>query len=315
MTANSISEPAPDRTTYPAARKRKLGPILVLVWLTLLCLYFSWEGITGSGLVGWLEEWQFYQFDKAFVPLTRALAIALFALPVFLIWNRRRAQSERSTVPRIAAFRSAHRLMVALAAIIVALLISALALALAPIMLLQFQKTPQMIDLASPAESSLDEGLTVIRGKLLLNAEATVNDFIAARNSPRHYAPIIGPDVKEPLRYFVELPQGRLSKPREPIDISVSGYLQMRQFSDAVGVVYRKAGYPVAKHNYVLFKDRTSLVWRNFYIALQFTVAALIGAVFLYFQRRHFLKLRHREHTPEREPESDDVYPRTAPAS
>ena len=295
MTANSKSEAEAPRETYPAARRKKLGPVLMFAWLILLCLYFSWEGITGSGLVGWLGQWQFYNLDKAFIPLTRAVAIALFALPVFLLWNRRRAESERSTVQRIAEFRSAHHLILTLTAIVGALFVSALVLALAPILILQSQRTPQLIDLASPSSSAPREGLTVIHGKLLLNAQATVNDYIAASNSPRHYAPIIGMHDKDRLRYFVELRKEQLSKPQSPIDVSASGYLQKRQFFDAVGVVYRKSGYPVARYNYVLFKDRASLLWRTLYIAIQFAIAGLIGAVFLFFQRRHFLSLRYRE--------------------
>lgn len=256
----------------------------IIVWGTLVSLFFLWEIVTYSGAMALLAEWQFNLFGSFYPSATYLALVAVLASPGLLLFLRvRRRDSDQrlglATLRSAAIFR---RVVFGIGAAC----LGAAAVALVFVLLLPTASgEPQRIDLTQPVVSLPHEGAATIAGAILYDRTAAFNeDVIVARHALR-FAPIVAPgSTGTDLQFFVELPPETV--PHAGGTTAMTGILKRSALPGELVRLYRYAGYSVEPPYYVLFASDTALRWPYFELAIEFAIGAILFFALGFWQHR-----------------------------
>jgi hypothetical protein len=304
-----------------AARQMRWANRALLAWVIVVSLVFLWQALEYRGLVAWLAELQFLQWDRYWPTLTFVALTTLFSTPMLLFVGLMRADQRRNDKLRAAQLDDERQLLgrterlyefflaVALGSL------AAVALCLFLMFRLPGERGPvRSVVMGSPDAIAPIDGRSTITGAVNLAETSQFNENLLLVKRTLYFAPVLsGNNPKEPLRYFVEVrredvPPGynRIAFPEEKDDVHVyrfrvpevafspymNGMLKRNALPGEIVHLYRYAGYKVAPDNFVLFRSADQLRWRYYMLAGQFAISAIIAGLFAIYVRRRRRKLR-----------------------
>lgn len=304
-----------------AAAQMRWANRALLAWVVVVSLVFLWQALEYRGLVAWLAEAQFLQFDRYWPTLTFVALAAVFSLPLLLVVGLMRADQRRNDKLRAAQLDDERQLLgrtQRLYEFFLAVAIGSLAAALLCLVLmfrLPSDKGPvRSIVMGSPDAIAPLDGRATITGAVDVRETSQFNENLLLVKRTLYFAPVrTGANDKGPLRYFVEVrrddvPPGynRIQFPDEKDDVHAyrfrvprlafspytSGMLKRNALPGEIVHLYRYAGYEVAADNYVLFRSGDQLRWRYYMLAGQFAISAVLAGAFALYVRRRARRLR-----------------------
>lgn len=270
--------------THRRRDQRQFFTGAIIVWATLVSLFFLWEVVSYSGLMALLAEWQFNVFGSFYPSVTYLVLVALLASPGLLLFLRVRPRDSEQRLS-LATLRSAivfRRVMLGIGAACLAAVVVTLLLVLT---LPTSVGTPRRIDLAQPVVSLPSEGPTTIDGAILYDRTAAFNEDVIVTRRNLRFAPIIAPGFTgTDLQFFVELPPE--TQPRAGGTASMTGVLKRNALPGEIVRLYRYAGFSVEPPYYVLFASNTALRWPYFELAVELGLVALLFLALGVWQHR-----------------------------
>lgn len=313
------------------SRQLTIATTALGVWITIVSLFFLLESLDYRGIVRRLAEWEFLHFDRYWPTLTFVAMAALFASPLLLlVWllRVRQRHDERNGPAR---FDDRHILLNRLArlrglfgGIAVGSLLAAL---IAFIMGLQQPGNGPVVRsvvVGSNDAVAPPDGRTVLTGDVDLGQVAQFNENLLLFKRTLYFAPILpGPGAKGPLRYFVEVKRNDVKGDYNQINFPkdkkklvrvwrfhvpgisftpyTQGVLRHNALPGEIVNLYRYAGFDVAKDDYVLFRARERLTWRDNVVAIQFALSAILSALatLVFTRRQRALKRQSSRTTDE----------------
>lgn len=257
----------------------------LIVWATLVSLFFLWEIIRYDGLMALLAEWQFNTLGHYYPSVTYLALVALLASPGLLLFLRVR---RRDSDQRLAAatLRSATIFRRAVLGLSAACLVAALVTLMLVLALPTNAGTPRAIDLAQPVVTMPSEGATTIRGAILYDRTAAFGEDLAVARRTLRFAPIVAPhSAGVDLQFFLELPPQTASQAGGVS--AMTGVLKRNALPGEIAQLFRYAGYRVEPPYYVLFVSDATMRWSYFAVAGELGLVALLFlAVGLWQHRR-----------------------------
>ncbi len=304
-----------------AARQMQWANRALLAWVVIVCLVFLWQALEYRGLVAWLAEFQFLQFDRYWPTLTFVALAAIFSSPLILVVALMRADQRRNDALRAAQLDDERQLLGRtrrLYEFFVAVSLGSLAAALLCLVLMMRlpgeEGAARSIVMGSPDAIAPIDGRATITGAVDVRETSQFNENLLLVKRTLYFAPVrTGPADRSPLRYFVEVrredvPPGynRIEFPDEKDDVHVyrfrvprlafspymTGMLKRNALPGEITHLYRYAGYTMAPDNYVLFRSAGQLRWRYYMMAGQFAISAILAGAFALFVRRRERRLR-----------------------
>lgn len=275
----------------------RTAAIFAAAWICVTTLYFVNEALTSTGLVGWLNEWEFARFDRAYPALNIGLPVFILAVPLLFLWlaGQREIRKTRETLgEEPAAIASSTYLQHALMIVAGGLGTAAVIVLILGIAQPRFGAPPRMVVVGSPGSVSPVNGPTLLEGYALFNKSAILGQDKVVSDQDIWFAPMVAqPGPQSAISYFVALSHAEKAQAgNAAVGHRQAGILMRNRMPQSILNLYRAAGYRISPTNYVLFSSPSMMRNSYFLAAIQLALAGLFAMILSFFQHRHTEKTK-----------------------
>lgn len=278
------------------AQKDRRKPVLIaaLAWIGVAAVLLAWEYLVFGRLLGHVSEWQFAHLGRFFPLGTMLGAFLLACLPVALfvgVRHRRREGKAESVIER-ALRRSASLQRACAVGAIMAAIMAVILFAIVIVSYFQAGSKPMAeVDAATPA---LYTGPARLAGPIdrRIIVRLHQGSFLLSRNL--YIAPVQTLPLSEtqpvPLHYFAELRRSDRDARQYFTPVRI-GYLASGALNEETIALLRTHGYAVAPDAAILFDGVGQVTWREWWIAWQAVLFAVLLGVAWRLERKRTERL------------------------